>query len=163
MIPGMIKIRKMIPLRWFIIFLLLQYQRTKSVIILILPGYKNKKNNSKNINKFLSLYVMMIRLLHKISLIFIFIPGILCSQPAKDNYSSSSVLSSGQWFKLSVLKDGIYRIDYSQLRQAGVLDPANPRIFANNLGQLSYYTSDPSPDDLKELSVSLVSVKRIIL
>ena len=100
---------------------------------------------------------MMIRLLHKISLIFIFIPGILCSQPAKDNYSSSSVLSSGQWFKLSVLKDGIYRIDYSQLRQAGVLNPANPRIFANNLGQLSYYTSDPSPDDLKELSVSLES------
>jgi len=100
---------------------------------------------------------MMIRLLHKISLIFIFIPGILCSQPAKDNYSSSSVLSSGQWFKLSTLKDGIYRIDYSQLRQAGVLNPANPRIFANNFGQLSYYTSDPSPDDLKEVSVSLVT------
>jgi len=100
---------------------------------------------------------MMFRLLHKISLIFIFIPGILLCQPAKDSYSSSSVLSAGQWFKVAVLKDGIYRIDYSRLRQAGANNPALPRIFANNSGQLSYYTSDPSPDDLTEVSVLLVT------
>ncbi|HOB83406.1 MAG TPA: type IX secretion system sortase PorU [Bacteroidales bacterium] len=96
-------------------------------------------------------------MLHKISLIFIFIPGILLCQPAKDSYSSSSVLSAGQWFKVAVLKDGIYRIDYSRLRQAGANNPALPRIFANNSGQLSYYTSDPSPDDLTEVSVLLVT------
>jgi len=100
---------------------------------------------------------MMFRLLHKISLIFIFIPGILLCQPAKDSYSSSSVLSAGQWFKVAVLKDGIYRIDYSRLRQAGANNPALPRIFTNNSGQLSYYTSDPSPDDLTEVSVLLVT------
>jgi len=118
---------------------------------------QKQKNKSKNIVKFLSLYVMMFRLLHKISLIFIFIPGILLCQPAKDSYSSSSVLSAGQWFKVAVLKDGIYRIDYSRLRQAGANNPALPRIFANNSGQLSYYTSDPSPDDLTEVSVLLVT------
>ncbi|HBE42989.1 MAG TPA: hypothetical protein DDW27_17655 [Bacteroidales bacterium] len=100
---------------------------------------------------------MMIRLLHKIILIFIFMPGILCSQSAKYNYSSSSVLSSGQWFKIAILEDGIYRIDYSKLKQAGLLNPSNPRIFANNAGQLSFYTSNPSPDDLEEISVSLVT------
>lgn len=118
---------------------------------------QKQKNKSKNIVKFLSLYVMMFRLLHKISLIFIFIPGILLCQPAKDSYSSSSVLSAGQWFKVAVLKDGIYRIDYSRLRQAGANNPALPRIFANNSGQLSYYTSDPSPDDLTEVSVLFVT------
>ena len=118
---------------------------------------QKQKNKSKNIVKFLSLYVMMFRLLHKISLIFIFIPGILLCQPAKDSYSSSSVLSAGQWFKVAVLKDGIYRIDYSRLRQAGANNPALPRIFTNNSGQLSYYTSDPSPDDLTEVSVLLVT------
>ena len=118
---------------------------------------QKQKNKSKNIVEFLSLYVMMFRLLHKISLIFIFIPGILLCQPAKDSYSSSSVLSAGQWFKVAVLKDGIYRIDYSRLRQAGANNPALPRIFTNNSGQLSYYTSDPSPDDLTEVSVLLVT------
>lgn len=98
---------------------------------------------------------MMIRLLHKITLIFIFIPGILCSQSAKNNYSSQSVLASGQWFKIAILNDGIYRIGYSQLKQAGMLNASEPGMFANNTGQLSYYAGDPAPDDLKEISVFL--------
>ncbi len=77
------------------------------------------------------------------------------AQQAKDSYSSSSVLASGQWFKIAVLKDGIYRINYSQLKQLGLADPANPRIFANNFGQMSYYTSDPKPDDLNEIGIFL--------
>lgn len=99
---------------------------------------------------------MMVRLLHKTTLIFILIPGILCSQTSKDNYSSSSVLSKGEWFKIAVLRDGIYKVDYSQLRQAGLASPSNPRLFANNFGQLSYRTSDPAPDDLREIPVMLV-------
>jgi len=93
---------------------------------------------------------MMIRLLQKILLIFIFLPGILYSQPPGDEYTSSSVLASGKWFKIAVLQDGIYRIDYSQLKQAGLDNPSNPRIYSNNFGQLSYYAGDPKPDDLKE-------------
>ena len=71
-----------------------------------------------------------------------------------NNYASSSVLSSGQWFKIAVTSDGVYRIDYSKLRQLGLINPSNPRIFGNNQGQLSYYNNDPRPDDLKELPVS---------
>ena len=72
-----------------------------------------------------------------------------------NNYASSSVLSSGQWFKIAVTSDGVYRIDYSKLRQLGLTNPSNPRIFGNNQGQLSYYNNDPRPDDLKELPVSI--------
>ncbi len=83
------------------------------------------------------------------------LPYSLYSQVAKDSYSSGSVLATGKWFRIAVTKDGIYRIDYSKLKQIGLDNPSNPKIFGNNKGQLSYYNNDPKPDDLKELSVFL--------
>lgn len=81
------------------------------------------------------------------------LPSSLYSQKGKDSYSSSSVLSSGKWFRIAVTTDGIYRIDYSRLRQLGLEDPSNPKIFCNNSGQLSYYNDNTKPDDLQELSI----------
>ena len=43
----------------------------------------------------------------------------------------------------------------SKLKQIGLENPSNPRIFGNNFGQLSYYNDDPKPDDLKELPVMM--------
>jgi hypothetical protein len=65
----------------------------------------------------------------------------------------TSVLSKGKWFRIAVTEDGIYRLDYSRLKQLGLEDPSNPLIYGNNSGQLSYYNNDPKPDDLKELSI----------
>jgi hypothetical protein len=67
--------------------------------------------------------------------------------------AESSVLSKGKWFKIAVTEDGIYRIDYSRLRQLGIDNPSNPRIFGNNAGQLSYFNSEAKPDDLNELAI----------
>ena len=67
----------------------------------------------------------------------------------------SSVLSKGKWFKIAVTEDGIYRIDYSRLRQIGLENPSDPLIYGNNRGQLSYYNDDPKPDDLKETAIYL--------
>jgi len=77
----------------------------------------------------------------------------LIAQGARENYASSSVLASGTWFKMAILKEGIYRIDYSTLKQTGIADPSKVRIYANNFGQLSYYNDDPGPDDLVEISI----------
>jgi len=74
-------------------------------------------------------------------------------QKSGTDYASSSVLASGQWYRIAVLTDGIYRIDYSRLKQLGLANASNPRIYCNNSGQLSYYNNDPSPDDLKEIPV----------
>ncbi|TAL81617.1 MAG: type IX secretion system sortase PorU [Bacteroidetes bacterium] len=82
-----------------------------------------------------------------------FLPTWLCAQKGKDSYSNSSELATGVWFKIAVTSDGIYRIDYSMLKQIGLTNPSNPRIFGNNWGQLSYYNNDPKPDDLKELAI----------
>jgi len=79
----------------------------------------------------------------------------LNGQPSKDSYSSGSMFSSGKWFRIMVTSDGVYRIDYSKLKQLGLENPSNPRIFGNNFGQMSYYNDDPKPDDLKELSIYL--------
>ena len=70
-----------------------------------------------------------------------------------EDYSSSSVLSSGKWFKIAVTEDGIYRIDYSRLKQLGLEYPSNPMIFGNNNGQLSYYNDGPHADDLREIAI----------
>lgn len=80
----------------------------------------------------------------------------LSALQAQDHYASSSVLASGQWFRIAVTHDGIYRIDYSRIKQLGLTFPSNPRIFGNNFGQLSYYNDDPKPDDLKEISLLMV-------
>jgi Peptidase family C25 len=81
----------------------------------------------------------------------------LNAQNFKDSYSATSKLSAGKWFRIAVTSDGIYRIDYSKLRQLGLENPSNPSIYGNNFGPLSYYNDAPKPDDLKELSVYINS------
>ncbi len=74
---------------------------------------------------------------------------------AQEVWVQSSVLSAGVWYKMGVIDEGIYRIDYSTLKQLGLNNLSNPRIFGNNFGQLSYYNDDDKPDDLEEIPVFL--------
>ena len=85
------------------------------------------------------------------------LPFSISAKSAGESYSSSSVLSSGEWFRIAVTADGIYRIDYSKIKQLGLKYPSNPKIFGNNYGQLSYNNDDPRPDDLKELQILTVN------
>ena len=43
----------------------------------------------------------------------------------------SSVMASGDWYKIAVDRDGIYRITYSELVGLGITDPANVRIYGS--------------------------------
>lgn len=78
---------------------------------------------------------------------------VLNAQNDAVSYTAKSVLSSGKWFRIAVTRDGIYRIDYSVLRQAGLDEPSKPRIFGNNSGQLSYINDGSGADDLMEIPV----------
>jgi hypothetical protein len=99
----------------------------------------------------------MIRFINAVLFIlFLFFSFYLNAQQGNESYSASSVLSSGQWFKIALKEDGIYRIDYSKLIEMGLSFPSNPKIFSNNSGQLSYFNSSPHPDDLREIPLSLV-------
>jgi hypothetical protein len=70
-----------------------------------------------------------------------------------ESYSSSSVLSTGKWFKFAITEDNIYRIDFSTLKQLGLDYPANTKVYGNNQGQLSYFNDGSGPDDLKEIAI----------
>ena len=93
------------------------------------------------------------RRIFQISISLLLLSAEISAQNSKDSYSPSSRLSKGIWFKIAVTSDGIYRIDYSKLKQLGLENPSNPMIFGNNSGQLSYYNDAPKPDDLKEMAI----------
>lgn len=70
------------------------------------------------------------------------------------NYASASVLKvgSGSWYKLSVSKNGIYKIDYDYLKKIGVnlnnLTSSSINIYGNAFGKLPELNSEYRPDDL---------------
>ena len=135
---------------------LLQYQRndTRYYYLKLI----NKKTKYTSIQKaHFYLCQIMRRIFQIFPVVLLFAPLNLHAQSIKDSYSSSSKLSHGIWFRIAITSDGIYRIDFSKLKQLGLADPSNPRIFGNNFGQLSYYNDDPKPDDLKEISIQLNS------
>ncbi len=65
-------------------------------------------------------------------------------------FKAHSVLATGRWYKLGIVKDGIYKISFDQLKQWGFSDPSKVRVFNNNFGQLPYYNNQYAPDDLEE-------------
>ena len=95
----------------------------------------------------------MVRLAQIAFLILVLSSLIQTISARTEDYCSSSVLSSGRWFKIAVTEDGIYRIDYAKLKQTGLEYPSNPRIYCNNPGQLSYYNDGADADDLREIAI----------
>ncbi len=74
-----------------------------------------------------------------------------CSVTAQER-AASSLLGSGRWVKIAVTEEGLYRLDYSQLRSMGFTDPASVALYGNNAGQLSFYNDGSSPDDLRPVA-----------
>ena len=68
------------------------------------------------------------------------------------SFKSNSVLSQGDWYRIGVTKNGIYKIDRDDLEQLGidvdVLNPQNLNLYGNAFGQLPYENDVERPDDL---------------
>jgi hypothetical protein len=79
---------------------------------------------------------------------------------AKEKDVASSVLSSGEWYKISVPKDGIYKIDRAFLENCGIdvenLDPHTINIYGNASGRMSELNADPFFDDLAKNPIQIV-------
>lgn len=71
---------------------------------------------------------------------------------ASQDYAASSVLGSGQWVKIAVTEEGIYRLDYSRLKEMGFTDPSSVVLYGNNAGQLSFMNDGSAPDDLQKIA-----------
>ncbi len=71
---------------------------------------------------------------------------------AGQDYAHSSLLKQGRWIRLAVTEAGIYRLDFSQIRDMGITDPSSAVLYGNNTGQLSFYNDGSAPDDLKKIA-----------
>ncbi|MFZ7146455.1 MAG: type IX secretion system sortase PorU [Bacteroidota bacterium] len=72
-------------------------------------------------------------------------------------YASNSVLANGDWFKIGVVQDGVYKIDYSFLKDLGLdidsIDPRTIQLYGNGGGMLPFLNSKPRIDDLSENAI----------
>jgi hypothetical protein len=75
----------------------------------------------------------------------------------KNNLVESSVLSSGNWYKFSIDKTGVFKIDKTFLESLGIsvsnLDPRNIRIYGNGGAMLPNLNSEFRYNDLQENSI----------
>ncbi len=101
---------------------------------------------------------MSISMRNRISRVFIavFIALSFKVGMAQDN-TYQSVLNNYTWYRLSVTKEGVYKLDYSTLQAMGVdmntLNPNQIRIFGNPSGVLPEKNSKARPDDLTEMAI----------
>ena len=70
------------------------------------------------------------------------------------SYASYSVLSSGNWYKVAITQDGMFKMDYAFLKGLGIdvdnIDPLTIRVFGNGGGMLPESNAVPRHDDLTE-------------
>lgn len=73
--------------------------------------------------------------------------------------ADSSVLAEGQWYKIPVTAQGIYKLDYNFLSDLGInvdgIDPATIKIYGNGGGMLPQKIGDFPHDDLVENAIEV--------
>ncbi len=75
----------------------------------------------------------------------------------KHQYPNSSVLSSGDWYKVCVEKDGIYRLTHQNLTDLGMspsqIEKSTIQLYGNGGGMLPEANSEARLTDLKENAI----------
>ncbi|MCC7232369.1 MAG: type IX secretion system sortase PorU [Bacteroidia bacterium] len=72
-------------------------------------------------------------------------------------HAAESVLANGVFYRIGIVQNGVYKITYQQLKNAGFdvdnTDPRNIRLYGNGGGMLPQANSTPRFDDLQENSI----------
>lgn len=76
------------------------------------------------------------------------------------SFKPNSVLKDGDWYKISVAADGVYKIDYTFLLTNVNLNPADLRfstfgVFGTAMGILPEYNGASRIDDLEEIGIKI--------
>lgn len=81
-------------------------------------------------------------------------------KPLQKDFVASSVLGNGEWYKISIPKDGFYKIERDLLISLGVnVDNINPQhinVYGNGDGLLPQLNSAPRTDDLAKNAITIV-------
>lgn len=75
-------------------------------------------------------------------------------------YAQSSVLATGEWYKIATTRTGVHKIDAAFLKDVGIditkLNPQNIRIFGNGGGLLPQANNTPRAKDLIENLIEII-------
>ena len=86
--------------------------------------------------------------------------NIKSAKTALHQYSSGSVLNTGEWFKIGVVESGIYKLTYSNLQNMGMdvenIDPKKIQIYGQYSGMLPEANDIERADDLLEDAIQIV-------
>lgn len=83
----------------------------------------------------------------------------VCAAVAQRSYKPASVLASGNWYKISVNAEGVYKMDvafFASLGITGSIPSAQIRLFGNGGAMLPEANSEPRKDDLEENAIMVV-------
>ncbi len=73
----------------------------------------------------------------------------------QETFKNNSVLGQGQFYKLQIIEDGIYKIDHEFLKEAGLdpsnINPSGIRLLGTQTGMLPQANDKLTVDDLKEI------------
>ena len=95
-----------------------------------------------------------VEMLTQFELVLVPAAGQIKSSPALARaYSDHSVLASGKWVRIKLQTDGVYSMSYEQLREIGIDNPANVRVYGNAGGMLPMQNDEPRHDDLVENAI----------
>ncbi len=79
---------------------------------------------------------------------------------AQRTYAPHSVLAAGNWYKIGITKQGVYKVDGNLLSRLipGLTNPASAgiRLFGNGGAMLDEDNAIPRPDDLAENAIQMV-------
>ena len=75
------------------------------------------------------------------------------------DWKSTSVLNSGNWYRVKTGEDGIYKMTFSMLRKLGVSSTSfassQLRLYGTGGGELKVNNDDKRPDDLYQMAISI--------
>lgn len=76
------------------------------------------------------------------------------------SFAKQSALASGDWYKIAVTKEGVFKLNYQFLESLGVdpssIDPRQLKIYGYGGGMLPEANSDTRPDDMQENAIVVV-------
>lgn len=90
----------------------------------------------------------MIKKLHTLILLFTFAITTLAEG---NNYTTTSLLSSGKWVKIRVKDEGVYQFNSNSLKSMGFNNPDKVRLYGYNLAVLPEANIQTLDDDLTEI------------
>lgn len=74
--------------------------------------------------------------------------------------ASSPSLVTGEWYRMEVNEEGLYKLSRSWFEQAGInvsnLDPRTIKMFSSGGRELPVSITDPRPDNLQEIAIDVI-------